>query len=86
MNIADTSTALKALTIASLTAMSVFAFGAHSAPQASPIPEVAATSVQTVIISAKRLTPAEKVRMDEIESLLSTQIAPLPKKHFRTLT
>jgi len=56
---------------------------------ASPLPAAQAaadSAVQTVILSAKRLTPAEKARIDEIENLLSGQNALLPKKHGKTLT
>ncbi len=83
----NNAAASKAFTLASLMAMVFFAFSAHTAPQAAtPVHVTGADDVQTVVISAKRLTPTEKARIDQIENLLSTHNAPLPKKHFRVLT
>ena len=91
------TTISKALILISFLAASSYTIGSYTAaagarPAALPVQPVypagqpAGEPVQTVIVSAKRLTPAEKARIDEIENLLSTQDAAPPKKHARTLT
>ncbi|HTD05441.1 hypothetical protein [Undibacterium sp.] len=89
--------ASKALILAGFLAASCYFAGSHTAVSgavSSPLPaqpaypagQPASDAVQTVIVSAKRLTPAEKARIDEIENQLSTQNALPPKKHARILT
>ncbi|MES2104516.1 MAG: hypothetical protein V4634_10890 [Pseudomonadota bacterium] len=91
------TTISKALILISFLAASSYTVGLYTAaagagPSALPVQPVypseqpAEHPVQTVIVSAKRLTPAEKARIDEIETLLSTQDAALPKRHARILT
>lgn len=87
-----TTTVSKVLILASLLAAASYTVSTLvSMPRAvaSPLPAAQAatgSTVQTVILSAKRLTPAEKVRIDEIENLLSGQNALLPKKAGKILT
>lgn len=87
----------KALLLISLLAAASYTVGSHalatgetsSARPSSityPAEQPVDAHIQTVIVSAKRLTPAEKTRMDEIENLLSTQNALVPKKHGKILT
>ncbi|MES2069527.1 MAG: hypothetical protein V4488_04210 [Pseudomonadota bacterium] len=88
----------KALILISCLAASAYTVGSYSAatparglplPKAQPVypaERPADDTVQTVVVSAKRLTAAEKARIDAIESQLSTQNALIPKKPARILT
>lgn len=86
----------KALILISCLAASAYTVGSYTAtaparglPKAQPVypaERPVEDTVQTVVVSAKRLTPAEKARIDAIESQLSTQNALIPKKPARILT
>lgn len=52
----------------------------------TPAEPAADAPVQTVVVSAKRLSPLEKVRYDEIEAYLATQHPAPHRKAARMLT